>query len=105
VNEPADELAEPWPAYDRERLADAVAALADRVEKHDVRAQLHALSAVIRNLGREEIGAAERARCARDLTAALAADDEEAVTTALRRLAAVNREAVRPVDWSAASGG
>jgi hypothetical protein len=105
VTEPAAAFAEAWPAYDRERLAEAVAALAHRVEEKDVRVQLHALSAVIRNLDRQEGSAAERARCAQELDGALAAGNEEAVTAALRRLTAVNREAVRPVDWSAASGG
>lgn len=102
---PAEEFAEAWPAHDPERLADAVVALAERVAEPDVRAELHALSAVIRNTGRERAVAAESAARAGRLADALATGDEDAVVAALRQLTAHNREAVRPVDWSAASGG
>jgi hypothetical protein len=99
------EFAEPWPAFDPERVADAVAALAERVAEKDVKAQLHALSAVIRNAAREQAEAPERELRSRALAAALATEDEGAVISALQQLTALNREVVRPVDWSAASGG
>src|SRR5207249_11619004 len=49
-----------WPPVETGRLADALAALAERVAERDVRAQLHALGAVLRNLGGEAAGAEER---------------------------------------------
>ena len=42
--------ATPWPAVDPRRLADAVAELAERVVEPEVRAQLHALAGIVRNL-------------------------------------------------------
>jgi hypothetical protein len=88
-----------WPPVEPERLADAVELLADRVEERDVRAQLNALAAVLRNVGRESEGEAER----QELQRALAERPDD--LDVLRRLAALNRAAVRPVDWSAVTGG
>lgn len=94
-----------WPPVPADRLADAVVALAGRIAEPDVRAQLHALSGVLRNLGAEGAGADARDSHERALAAALRDEDERGVLEALRRLSAVNRGAVVPVDWSAASGG
>lgn len=105
MKELGNEFTEAWPAYDPERVAAAVAALAERVAEKDVRVQLHALSAVIRNLGREGMRADERALHAAALAEALAAEDDDGIMGPLRRLTKVNRDTVRPVDWSAASGG
>jgi hypothetical protein len=94
-----------WPPLDPERLADAVAALAEQVAERPVRAQLHALSGILRNLRREELGATGRVELESALAAALAAEDEPAVLAAVRELAAADRAVVRPVDWTAASSG
>ena len=95
--------AQPWPAVEPGRLADAVAALADRVAEPEVRAQLHALAGHVRNL----VVPADDARppLARELADALAAGDEARALVAARALARADREAVQPVDWRAASGG
>jgi hypothetical protein len=94
-----------WPPAAPDRLADALTALAGRVAERDVRAQLHSLAAVLRNLGGEAAGAEERLELERALAAAVAAADEPRAVAALRDLTRLNREAVGPVDWSAATGG
>lgn len=96
---------EAWPAPAPDRLADAIATLADRIEEGDVRAQLHALSGVVRNIGRETLDSEARMRIGAELADAVAAEDERRAIVAMRKLARLNRAAVRPVDWSAASGG
>jgi hypothetical protein len=88
-----------------ERLADAVAALAARVAERDVRAQLHALSGLLRNLGAPPADARRRGELAAALAAALGDEDEPRALAAAARLARLEREGVRRVDWSAASGG
>jgi hypothetical protein len=93
-----------WPPLAGERLGDAVAALAERVSEADVRAQLHALASILRNLGREAEGGEERRALSTALVAAVAAGEEEQAIEVARRLAALDRAAVRPVDWTAASG-
>jgi hypothetical protein len=95
--------ATPWPAVDPPRLADAVAALGDRVAEPEVRAQLHALAGIVRNL----VVPVDDARppLARELADALASGDETRTLAALRALARSDRAAVAPVDWRAASGG
>ena len=95
--------AEPWPAVEPGRLADAVAALADRVAEPEVRAQLHALAGLVRNLVVPTDDA--RPELARELADALAAGDEARTLAAARALARADRAAVQPVDWRAASGG
>jgi len=87
----------------RERVAAAVTALGRRSAEPDVRAQLAALSALVRNLGDGPPPA--RAELEAALDAALAAGDEAAVVAAARALARAERAAVVPVDWSAASHG
>ena len=94
-----------WPAPPPDRLADAVAALADRAGEGDVRAQLHALSGVLRNIGRETIDGEARSRLAAELADAVAAGDEQRTIALMRALARLDRAAVRAVNWSAASGG
>ncbi len=94
---------EPWPAVDPGRLADAVAALADRVAEPEVQAQLHALAGLVRNLVVPTDDA--RPELARELADALAAGDEARTLAAARALARADRAFVQPVDWRAASGG
>ena len=93
--------AEPEP----ERLADAVTSLAAGAAEPALRAQLHALSGLVRNIGHRPVPDAGRAALEAALDGALAAEDEAAVIVAMRRLAAPERASIRPVDWSAASGG
>ena len=96
---------EAWPAPTPDRLADAVAALAERVAAVVVRAQLHALSAVLRNIGRETLDGEARNRLGAELAEAVTAGDEQRTIALMRELARLDRAAVRAVDWSAASGG
>ena len=91
--------------YSTERLADAVSALARRVDDPLVRAQLHALGGIARNLDAPPPDPAARRELEGAIDAALDAGDEPAALAAMRRLAALEREPIRPVDWSAASGG
>lgn len=87
-----------------ERLADAVAALAARVAERDVRAQLHALGGLLRNLPGPPPDARRHDEAA-SIAAALRDGDEPRALAAAARLARLERDGVRPVDWSAASGG
>jgi hypothetical protein len=87
-----------------ERLARSVSALAEQVAETDIRAQLHALGAVLANLGGESADAAERERLVAEYER-LADTDEASALDVLVRLAALDRATVAPVDWSAASGG
>jgi hypothetical protein len=87
------------------RLADAVTALAGRSAEPEVRAQLHALAGLVRNLDVPAVSADERAALEAEIERAIARDDEPAAVAAMRRLAALERGPIRPVDWSAASGG
>ena len=94
------------PPLPPDRLGDAVALLAEQVSEPDVRAQLHALAGIVRNLDDDDAAAeGERVRLEADLLAALEAGDEPSVVTAARALGAAERARVVPVDWSAASGG
>jgi len=95
---------EAWPAPSPDRLADAVAALAERVGERDIRAQLHALTGVLRNLGRETLDGEARSRIGAELADAVAAGAEQRAIALMRELARLDRAAVRAVDWSAASG-
>jgi hypothetical protein len=96
---------EAWPAPPSDRLADALAALAGRVGEGDIRAQLHALSGVLRNIGRETLDDEARSRLGAELADAVTAGDEQRTIALMRELARIDRAAVRAVDWSAASGG
>jgi hypothetical protein len=86
------------------RLADAVLALAAQADQPELRGQLHALRGAILNLGREA-DAAQREPLERALATALEREDEPAVIAAMRSLAAFERAAVVPLDWTAASHG
>lgn len=92
-----------WPPVDPGRLGDAVDALAERVAEPDVRAQLHALAGLVRNLVEPTDEA--RVPLVRALAEALESGDEERLVAATRALARADRERVTPVDWRAASGG
>jgi hypothetical protein len=94
-----------WPPVAPDRLADALAALAGRVAERDVKAQLHSLAAVLRNLGGDGADADARLQLERAVAEAVAEEDEARAVAALRELTSLNRAAVRPVDWSAATGG
>jgi hypothetical protein len=88
-----------------DRLAAAAAALVGRVDDPVARAQLHALAALLD--GYEEGGEDDGRRTALEqaIAAAIEDGDEGALIPAMRRLAAIDRAAVRSVNWSAASGG
>lgn len=101
---PEPRVSTAWPPVSLQRLAESVDRLAGRVAEADVRVQLHALSAVLLNLGAERTGDAERERLMAEYGRLADRADETAVAV-LRRLAALDRAAVTPVDWSAASGG
>lgn len=92
-----------WPPVSIERLSESVVALADRVAEADVRAQLHALGAILANLGAERTGQPERERLIGEYARDAVRGGPQALEV-LRRLAALDRSAVMPVDWSAASG-
>lgn len=88
-----------------ERLARAVDALAERAASPDLRAQLRALSAVLGHL--DETAGATDARLAleHEITSAMQTGDEPRAVAAMRRLAALERGRLKPVDWSAMSRG
>jgi len=100
-----DDAAAAWPPLALERLSAAVTVLAERAETQEARAQLHGLAGILRNLGGEHAGAHERETLHAELASALAAEDEARAVTAMRMLARLDRAVVRPVDWTAASGG
>lgn len=91
--------------YSTERLAEAVGALATRVREPELRAQLHALDGIVRNLAIPAPDPAQGAELEAALRAAMDDDDEAAAIAAMRRLAALERAPLQPVDWSSASGG
>jgi hypothetical protein len=95
----------PPPSDEPERLADAVSALASRVAEPEVRAQLHALGGLVRNLARPPVPAGEREAVEAALQTAVDRGDEPAAIAAMRQMAALDRASIRPVDWSAASRG
>ena len=94
-----------WPSPDLEQLAVAAEEVAERLEEPELRAQVFALAAVIRNLGREHLAETERAGAQEALAEALAREDEAAAVGELRRLGAIDRAALLPVDWSRVTGG
>jgi len=94
-----------WPKPEPSRLAAAVAALAEGVAEADVRAQLHALGAVLANLGAEGRNEVVAQELDRALEAAIGVEDERRALAVLRELTALDRSTVSPVDWSLASGG
>jgi Spy/CpxP family protein refolding chaperone len=94
-----------WPPLALERLSTAVTVLAERAATQEARAQLHGLAGILRNLGGEHVGTEEREALHAELSAALADENEHRAVTAMRALARLDRAVVRPVDWTAASGG
>jgi hypothetical protein len=87
------------------RLADAVSGLAARVEAPDVRAQLNALAALLRSLGSAVAPEDVRGRLEASIAASIDAGDEAGAISAMRRLAALDRSVLTPVDWSAVTRG
>ena len=88
-----------------DRLADAVSDLAARVQAPDVRAQLNALAALLRNLGPNVAPGDARRPLEESIAAAIDAGDESGAISAMRRLAALDRSVLAPVDWSAVTRG
>lgn len=88
-----------------DQLADAVSDLATRTEAPDVRAQLNALAALLRNLGSDAAPDDARAPLEQSIAAAIDAGDEAGAISAMRRLAALDRSRLAPVDWSAVTRG
>ena len=88
-----------------DRLAAAVSAIAGRVTEPEARAQLHALAALLNGYEPASASPEERARLEQAVQQAIDRDDEPAAIEAMRELAAIERSAVRGVNWSAASGG
>jgi hypothetical protein len=89
---------------DPTRLADAVLALAERADHPELRAQLHALRGALLNLNATPDPAA-REHAEHALTTALEREDEPAVISAMRTLAALERASITTIDWSSASHG
>lgn len=94
-----------WPAPDLEQLAAAAEGIAERLVEPELRAQVFGLAAVIRNLGREQLGSEGRAAAQAELAGAVERGDEHAVVDHLRALAALDRAALLPVDWNKVTGG
>jgi len=88
-----------------DRLADAVTDLAARIEAPDVRAQLNALAALLLNLGSQVPSDDVRRPLEQSIAAAIDAGDEAGAISAMRRLAALDRSVLAPVDWSAVTSG
>jgi hypothetical protein len=96
----------PWPRLQADRLAAAVATLAEPLQDAALRAQLSALATVVSSLdGPGERVDPARVELQRRLEDAIASADEPTVIEAARALARHDRGAVRSVDWSAVSGG
>ncbi|HUA72290.1 MAG TPA: hypothetical protein VMA96_14445 [Solirubrobacteraceae bacterium] len=89
----------------QDRLADALSDLAAGIEAPDVRAQLNALAALLGNLGRPVASDDVRRPLEESIAAAIGAGDEAGAISAMRQLAALDRSALAPVDWSAATRG
>jgi hypothetical protein len=93
------------PPIGQHRLADALSELATRIEAPDVRAQLHALAALLGNLGSQVAPDDVRGPLEVAITAAIEVGDEAGAISAMRRLAALDRSVLAPVDWSAVTRG
>lgn len=99
------EPARAWPPPDLNRLADVVRILAEEVEPPEVRAQIHAVGALLRHIGREVGDEQARAQSGQRIAQAVADGDEAAMVQAMRELTSRDRSLVDPVDWSAVTGG
>lgn len=93
------------PPVGRDRLADALSDLAARIEAPDVRAQLNALAALLSNLGSQVAPDDARGPLEAAIVAAIDAGDEAGAISAMRRLAALDRSVLAPVDWPAVTRG
>lgn len=93
------------PPVGKERIADAVSDLATRIAAPDTRAQLNALAALLRNLSSQAAPDSLRRPLEASIAAALEAGDEAGAIAAMRRLAALDRSVLAPVDWSAVTRG
>jgi len=89
----------------QDRLADALSDLAGRIEAPDVRAQLNSLAALLGNLGSRVASDDVRRPLEEAIAAAIDAGDEAGAISAMRQLAALDRSALAPVDWSAVTRG
>jgi hypothetical protein len=93
------------PPVGSDRLADALSDLAARIPAPDVRAQLNALAALLRNLGSHVAPDDTRGPLEQSIIAAIEAGDEAGALSAMRQLAALDRSVLAPVDWSAVTRG
>ena len=89
----------------QDRLAAALTDLAARTIAPDVRAQLNALAALLVNLGAHVAPDDARGPLEESIAAAIDAGDEAGAISAMRRLAALDRSVLAPVDWSAVTRG
>jgi hypothetical protein len=95
----------PSPPVGNDRLAGALSDLAARIEAPDVRAQLNALAALLVNLSSPVASDGARRLLEGSIAAAIDAGDEAGAISAMRRLAALDRSVLAPVDWSAVTRG
>lgn len=93
------------PPVATDRLAGALSELAARIEARDVRAQLNGLSALLVNLHSHIAPDDARWPLEGSIAAAIDAGDEAGAISAMRRLAALDRSVLAPVDWSAVTRG
>lgn len=93
------------PPVATDRLAGALSELAARIEAPDVRAQLYGLAALLGNLSSEVASDDAHRPLERSIAAAIDAGDEAGAISAMRRLAALDRSVLAPVDWSAVTRG
>ena len=93
------------PPVATDRLAGALSDLAARIEAPDVRAQLNGLAALLGNLSSDVPSDDARRPLEGSIAAAIDAGDEAGAISAMRRLAALDRSVLAPVDWSAVTRG
>jgi hypothetical protein len=93
------------PPVGQHRLADALSDLAAHIDAPDVRAQLNALAALLGNLGSQVAPDDARGTLEESIAAAVRSGDEAGAISAMRRLAALDRSMLAPVDWSAVTRG
>lgn len=91
---------------DTARVASAMRALAGEQPEAALRVQLHALAALVEQIGVDATRApADHSEEEAELAEVMAAGDERTAIALARGLAAAGRAEVVRVDWSAASGG
>jgi len=91
----------------RKQLGAALKLLAEREEKPDVRAQLHAVAAVLAAMPESApVGATQQRKAlVEHLQAALAEEDEATIVRGALALARHDAAFVPEIDWTAVSGG